>query len=139
MTTPILNFGDYTVCFEAQEEDTSARHHFIKECGWTDSQFRAIKDYPFFCAAVTIYKDGEELAADYLGACSYKTEEEFYTRYRSDYFADMVARCVEEINSPELTALHAPWAETMRKEHEHKSAIAKRAWEKRHAKKDAHA
>lgn len=135
MTIPVLTFGDFVVCFEAQEEEMSARNHFVNECGWTAAQFRKIKDYPFFCACVTIWKDGEELAADYLGACSYETASEFFTRYRSDYFADMVASCVDEINNPELSALYAPWGESMRKEHALKTAIAQRAWEKRQAKK----
>lgn len=135
MTTPILTFGDHVVCFEAQEEYISARYHFIAECGWTAAQFRPIKDFPFFTAKVSIWRNGEELATDYLGACSYKTESDFYTRYRSDYFADMVARCVDEIGDPELSALHAPWAESMRKEHAQKTAIAWRAWEKQQAKK----
>lgn len=135
MTTPVLTFGDYVVCFEALEEDISARYHFIDECGWTAAQFRKIKDFPFFCACVSVWKDGEELTEVRLGACCYKTESEFFTRYRSDYFADMVAQCVDEIGDPDLSALHAPWAESMRKEHAHKTAIARRVWEKRQAKK----
>ncbi len=88
--TPVLAIDDVIITFEAQEEEMSARTHFIKECGWTESQFRKIKDYPFFCAKVSAWKDGKELATEYLGCCSYKTEEEFYTTYKSDYFADMV-------------------------------------------------
>ena len=119
---PVLNLGNFTVCFEAGEEDISARHHFIKECGWTESQFRKIKDYPFFCARVSIWFDGVELAADYLGCCSYKTESEFFTRYRSDYFADMVGRCVEEAANLELSKLYAPWREKINKENARKLA-----------------
>ena len=137
MAKPVFNLGQFTVCFAAQEEDMTARYHFIKECGWSEAQFRSIKNYPFFCAKVSIWKEGEELASDYLGACSYKTEEEFFTRYRSDYFADMVSRCVDEIDNPELSALYAPWGEMMRKEHAKKLAIAKNAWEKRETKKAA--
>lgn len=135
MTKPVLNFGPFTVCFEAEEETISARYHFVNECGWTDKEFRQIKDYPFFCAKVSIWRDGVELASDYLGACSYKTEKDFYTRYRSDYFADMVGACVDEINNSELTALYAPWAEKMRKDREKSSEKARIAWEKKQAKK----
>ena len=137
MTTPVLTLGNFVVCFEAKDEEMSARYHFINECGWTEKRFRAIEDYPFFCAKVSIWLDGKELASDYLGACSYKTEAEFYTRYRSDYFADMVDQCVSEADNPELSAAYAPWAELMRKEHAEKQAIAKKAWEKREAKKAA--
>ena len=138
MTTPVLTLGNFVVCFDAKEETMTARYHFIKECGWTEKQFRAIKDYLFFCAKVSIWRDGEELASDYLGACSYKTEAEFYTRYRSDYFVDMVHQCVGEANNAELSALYAPWAELMRKEHARKQAIEHKALEKREAKKAAY-
>jgi hypothetical protein len=135
MANPIFNLACFTVCFEAEEEEISARQHFIKECGWTESQFRAIKNYPFFCAKVSIWHDGKELASDYLGCCSYKTESEFYTRYRSDYFADMVSNCVDQISNPELSAAYAPWADTMRKDRDKKQAAAKKLWEKKQAKK----
>lgn len=138
MNAPVLNFGDFTVCFSAEEEEMSAEDHFINECGWTEKQFCKIEDFPFFCAKVSIWKDGEELASDYLGCCSYKTEKEFYTRYRSDYFADMVSACVGQIDNPALSAAYAPWADLMRKEHARKQDIAQRAWIKREAKK-AHA
>ena len=139
MTTPVLNLGEFTVCFSAEPEYESASEHFINFCGWTEKEFRPIEDFPFFCARVSIWFDGEEIASDYLGACSYKTESEFYTRYRSDYFADMVGRCVDEANNPALTDAYAPWAELMQKEHARKSEIAQRAWEKRESKKAARA
>jgi hypothetical protein len=139
MNAPVLNFGDFTVCFSAEEEEMSAEEHFIDECGWTKAQFRKIEDFPFFCAKVSIWHDGEELASDYLGCCSYKTEKEFYTRYRSDYFADMVSTCVDEIDNAELSAAYAPWGESMRKEHARKQEIAQRACIKRKAKNESHA
>lgn len=139
MSTPVLTFGEFVVLFDAESECESARDHFIDFCGWTEQQFSKIKDYPFFCAKVSIWKDGQELATDYLGSCSYKTTSAFYTRYRSDYFADMVARCVAEINNPELTAAHAPWADLMQKENARHQLSAKKAWEKREAKKAARA
>jgi len=139
MNTPLFNLASFTVCFEAKEEDTSAETHFIDECGWTEKEFRKIKDFPFFCAAVSIWKDGKKHAIEYLGCCCYRTEKEFHTRYRSDYFADMVSTCVNQINDSELSAAHAPWAELMRKEHEKKLLKAKQAREKRQNKKADHA
>jgi hypothetical protein len=126
MTTPVLTFGDYVVCFDALKEYQSARDHFIRECGWTPEQFRMIKDLPFFTAKVSIWRDGDELASDYLGACSYKTESEFYTLYCSEYFADMVGECVKEVDELDLSTLYEPWKELMRKEHARKSAIAQK-------------
>jgi hypothetical protein len=96
MTTPVKVFGNYVVCFEAEPEYESMRSHFIKFCGWTASQFRPIAKFAWFCARVSIWKDGKELAHDYLGACCYKKSEEFYTKYESDYFADMVRECARD-------------------------------------------
>ena len=115
MSIPIINFAEYTVVFEAQEEDISMRHHFIKECGWAEAQFRKIQNYAWFCARVSIWKDGEELTYSYLGACCYKTEREFFTRYIGDYFADMVSTCVDEINDAGLSAMVNLWLAKVRK------------------------
>lgn len=116
MTIPIKVFGDYVVCFEAEPEDVGMRHHFVKECGWTDAQYRKIKDCAWFSAKVTIWCDGKELATDYLGCCSYTTEEEFYTRYEGDYFADMVHECASEIQDQTLTAAVNTWRNKFREE-----------------------
>lgn len=104
----------HIVAFEAQEEDRTARQHFIKECGWTESQFRKIKDFPFFCAHVAIFKDGKQIQDTYLGACSYKTEEEFYTRYVGDYFADMVRECALQSHDLSLIEAANTWANEVR-------------------------
>ena len=86
----------FGILFEAQEEDIPMREHFIRECGWTESQYWKIKDCDWFCAKVSAWKNGEELASTYLGRCCYKTAEEFYTKYHDDYFADMVRDVVAE-------------------------------------------
>ncbi len=111
---PVKTFGDFVVTFEAQPEEMSARTHFVKECGWTESQFRKIKDLPFFCAKVAIWKEGEELAAEYLGCCSYLTVREFYTRYEGDYFADMVHTCADTIGDADLMTMVNAWREALR-------------------------
>lgn len=114
MSTPVKTFGDYVVCFDAEDEDRSARYHFVTECGWTEKEFNRIRHYPFFCAKVSIWKDGEEVAVDYLGACSYKTEKEFYTKCVGDYFADMVQECANQIKNPELVCAVSAWREKLR-------------------------
>lgn len=113
MSTPVLHFGDFYVCFEAMEEDRSARSHFIKECGWTPAQFRKIEGFDWFCACVSIVKDGETVARDYLGACSYRNAKEFYTTYRGDYFADMVQGCADYVNDPDLTLMVGAWRQAL--------------------------
>lgn len=102
MTIPVLAIGDYIITFSAEEEEISPRQHFIKECGWTEAQYRKIKDFPFFCAKVSVWKDGVCLNDQYLGACSYESEEQFYTTYKGDYFVDMVVTAFDELDLPEL-------------------------------------
>lgn len=109
MPTPVKTFGEYVFCFDAEEEDRSAREHFINECGWSEREYRRIANCAWFCARVSVWKDGEELASDYLGACSYKTEKQFYTTYQGDYFADMVRACAEETKDPSLIAQVEAW------------------------------
>lgn len=106
---PVKVFGDYVVCFEAEEEYLSMRHHFVKECGWTEKAFESIEDFAWFSAKVTLWKDGKELAAEYLGACCYETEDEFWTTYEGDYFADMAHTCAESVGDPALMAMVDPW------------------------------
>ena len=93
----------FGILFDAEEEYISMRRHFIKECGWTESQYRKIKDCDWFCAKVSAWKNGEELASTYLGCCCYKTAEDFYTTYHDDYFAGMVREVVAEAKQVEQT------------------------------------
>ena len=110
MTKSVKNFGDYTVTFEAEKEYVGMRHHFIRECGWTASQFAKIKNFAWFCAKVSIWKSGVELATDYLGCC-YKSENEFFTLFESDYFSDMVHNCASEIADAALLQAVNAWRE----------------------------
>lgn len=95
---PVLSIDDYIITFSDEEEEMSARQHFIKDCGWTESQYRKIKNFAWFCAKVSVWKDGKVLAEEYLGACSYESAEQFYTTYKGDYFADMVAECFNSLD-----------------------------------------
>ena len=72
------------------------RQYFVKECGWTESEYHKIKDCTWFVAKVTAWKDGIEFAAEYLGGCCYETVEEFYTKYKDDALADMVREVIVE-------------------------------------------
>lgn len=129
MPIPVINFGEYTFCFDAEPELESSEHHFIEFCGWTPQEFNRIKSYPFFCAKVSCWKEGEELSADYLGACCYKTESAFYKAHMGDYFADMVWTCADEIGDVELTAQVGTWRAKLRAQSEKRIAAkqAKRA------------
>jgi len=113
MCTPVLSFGDYIVTFEAQEEEISARRHFVKECGWSESDFAKIENFDWFCAAVRLFKYGNEIDCEYLGCCCYKTEQEFYTRYKGDYFADMVHTLAENSKDAVLLDDVKAWRESL--------------------------
>lgn len=109
MSIPVISFADYFVMFEALDEEISMREYFIKNCEWSESKFRKIKDCAWFCAKVSIWRDGAELACDYLGTCCYLTESEFFNKYRGDYFADMVKNCADEIKDAGLSAMVNLW------------------------------
>lgn len=94
--TPLFEREGFLICFEALEEEMPSHTHFIEECGYTAKQFRAIETFPFFIAKVSAWLDGQELGTAYLGACCYKTTNEFYTTYRDEYFADMVEEALGE-------------------------------------------
>lgn len=96
MTRYIETVDGFGILFDAEEEHTSMRQHFIKECGWKESWYRKIKDRAWFCAKVSAWKNGKELASTYLGCCCYETVEEFYTKYHDDYFAQMMQEVVTE-------------------------------------------
>ena len=93
----------FGILFDAEEEYISMRQHFIKECGWSESHYRRIQNYAWFCAKVSAWKNGEELASEYLGCCCYETVEEFYTKYHDHYFAQMVHSVVAEAKQVEQT------------------------------------
>ena len=96
MLIPLFEQEGFIVCFQGHEEDISMRRHFINECGWTKAEYRKIKNYAWFCAEVSVWKDGKKLGNDYLGACCYETEEEFYTKHKDGYFVDMVKNAIKE-------------------------------------------
>ena len=94
---PLYVQDGYIVCFEALPEDTDFDTYWLGVCGYTEEEIAGIQGYAWFTAKVSMWRDGVELAADYLGACCYKTEAEFYTLYRDDYFRDMVNTCLQEV------------------------------------------
>lgn len=84
----------FKIYFEALEEYISLSELLPEE---TEEQLKEIENSNvIFCAKVTAKKAGVELASDYLGGCIYEDEEDFYTKYKDDYFADMVETVVSE-------------------------------------------
>lgn len=87
---------DLVVCFDATREDVTMRQHFVHQCGWPPARLRVVAHYAWFCAEVSLWREGVLLGKEYLGCCCYKTEDEFWTTYKGDYFADMVRELVRE-------------------------------------------
>lgn len=105
---------DFVVCFHAMPEEMNMRKHFINECGWTEAMFRPIRNMPWFIAVVSLWHRGECLGEEFLGGCCYKTEEEFYTVYAGDYFADMVCELADNWGDDAVKAWAPAWREANR-------------------------
>jgi hypothetical protein len=93
---PIATKGDYIITFEAEPEHIGMRHHFIKECAWSEKDYRKLRDSrpAWFCAKIAVWYDGQEIGTSYLGCCCYDTEEQFWRS--SDYIPQMIDEAVEE-------------------------------------------
>ena len=93
----IKTVDGFNIFFEALEEHLGVEDMFsepedIKEINEKLNNY----EFTMFCAKVTAEKEGIELGSDYLGACIYESEEDFYIKYKDDYFADMVNTVVKE-------------------------------------------
>ena len=93
---PIGIKDNLILTFEALPEEIGMRQHFIKDCGWSEKQYRQlVRTAPaWFCAKVSAWYDGEELGTAYLGCCCYDSEEQFWRE--SDYLPQMIDEAVEE-------------------------------------------
>ena len=60
--------------------------------------FEKLENYELvlFCAHVTAEKNNNIYGEDYLGMCVYESYEDFYIKYKDDYFADMVRQSLSE-------------------------------------------
>lgn len=113
--------GPVTVMFTAEPEELSMRRHFIHECGWSEKEYRRIENFAWFSACVALYRDGEVIpktCEQYLGACCYRSEREFFTTYAGDYFADMVCEAAKESGEADLIATAEAWRAKLRAEAE---------------------
>jgi len=88
-----------TIEFEPLEEldHPSKSFEFKKDIQWVVNQLSQGNEAAWFCAHVTV-KCGELEADTYLGACSYESFEDFTDRYASEYYADMISECVDDLN-----------------------------------------
>jgi len=93
----VLETHGLDIYFAALPEYESIRDHF-RSCGWTRQEIDDLvaTDPAWFCARVSAWVGETMLAKTYLGGCCYDYESDFYTKYRNDYFADMVEELIVE-------------------------------------------
>ena len=94
MKTKVKEIEGFEIYFEALEEHIHLSELLPEED--EESLKNIYNNNVIFCAKVTAEKTGIELSVDYLGGCIYECEEDFYTKYKDDYFADMVNNVVSE-------------------------------------------
>lgn len=98
-----LKIEDVTVTLRAEPEEIPIKGSFATG---DDAGDRAIEqdiqqrlknddEWAWFCAAVEV-RWGDYSATEYLGCCSYDSEQDFRA---SDYFDDMVNAALDELNN----------------------------------------
>lgn len=91
----------FEINFYAMAEEENAYQHYHTHCGWSEGEAEQIaKDidagkFEWFTAKVTASKMGVTLGDAYLGTCCYASAEEFCTKYRDDYYKDLVNDAIE--------------------------------------------
>lgn len=93
MKTLVKNVKGINIFFEALPEELSLSEHLPEETPESIEKIAAKNE--IFCAKVTAWAAGIELASDYLGGCIYPSHEDFY-KAEGDYFDDMVANVIEK-------------------------------------------
>ena len=84
---PIERHGEMIICFTAEPEEYDMKKHFMKDCGYSLERFRKIEHFQWFCAKVSVWLNGRELTAEYIGSCCYEDPMEFVRE--SDYYPEM--------------------------------------------------
>lgn len=92
------------VFIEFEEEGTNAKHHFISECGWSESDYAEIKDFYWFSAKIYATKAGIEIGNSYLGGNCYRNLKDVLGNgtvadLLGGYGPQMVEEALEEANS----------------------------------------
>lgn len=90
----------FTICFQAIEEERTLRE-ILKDSGESERQIESqVEDLEgnteIFIAKVSAWKDGIELASDFLGGCIYQFADEFYKKFYNDNFANMKKNVIAE-------------------------------------------
>ena len=91
MKTLICKVDGFDIYFEPLEEYATIDKEWSDDEEMREDTIAKLEsgEWVMFCAHVTAEKNGNVFGDDYLGMCIYTTYEEFYTKYKDDYFADM--------------------------------------------------
>lgn len=91
-----IRLEDCTITIEPEPETDDPKDHFEfpEDVVLAKERIEDGNEWGWCCVKVTV-KCGPLSADDYLGACSYTSEEEFKT---GGYYEDMVDRCVDQLN-----------------------------------------
>lgn len=92
----VYNTQNYTVRFEALVEHLSLEDTMDENLIEDTAARINSGELVHFCAKVSLWFDGTELATEYLGSCIYESFEEFHTTYKTGYFHDMVKVVISE-------------------------------------------
>jgi hypothetical protein len=102
MKTINKNTKNVEIEFTPEIEDISPYDHLEKEDADNVCKEAEWNEYAWFCAKVEVTYNNLE-ATEYLGGCSYKSENDF--KENSGYYEDMVQTCIDEINK-EITVIN---------------------------------
>ena len=97
MKVLVETFGQIEIYFEAVNECLSLSELLPDD---TEEQILKIaQDNILFMAKVTASLKGCGIEGEsvYLGGCIYSCEEDFYIRYKDEYFSDMKAEAIENL------------------------------------------
>ena len=94
----VETFEGFNIYFEALEEHSLIDENFSDNEELRKDTLKQLQGGSLvkFCAKVSAVKEDIELGDDYLGMCIYENEEDFYTKYKEEYYNDMKNRVVSE-------------------------------------------
>lgn len=123
MKTP--NWKDETICvrdgftvvLSFSEEIECPKRHFIDCCGWTEDDYRSIRDFYWFNAEIQAFKGRTLCATSYLGANAYRNKKEVMANGHiedmlSGYMPQEIEEVIEEAHA-ELARLIAETQERL--------------------------
>lgn len=96
----IETINGFDIYFEALDEHIPLSGLLPED---TPEQLQEVADNNVvFCAKISAEIGGVEFGCDYLGGCIYESYEDFYKKYKNDYYSDMVDTAIKEAHPQAL-------------------------------------